>query len=638
MDALDVLLRTIGGQAFKYVVNSGISLTSGYAVHQCSRLIKTVDDKEIHAKLKSLQKLLHNKVKILSPAIDLIEFKAGRGNVFLESAVPLAKSLHREIVRLGKRLNQAAIHEESVRPVPARRGKGHRTLISDTRRAELQIIIKDIRALLSRIDTDISHIQLAIVASGEKMNSVMSPGISPSRMMQASAFLNFGDLHFAGDPSRPVQIGPSFTLSLYMLFRGHSRTKPRPGAEAISPPSPDLSDEERDTIREEPYGLGEGDRKPIWQEVMHKARVRICRTPLDWTSEGTVGGASQQPQTPGHRMLTRADEFAYCVEIVEDYDDGRVHDDAYSRPHGSDHTPHAGMKESIPIYQLSKIFYTDTGRLLNIGNPGDGDNKSVLLLKRDVDAKSPIAVRQEWLEVSDDSADESDAESGSSTFNDQFDVDRQLREESGCHGQDAEVRKRPNAGQLPIHLDPEWLALEVYVEDEDEDLSQSEDEPEAEDEDGEGEDVSQTDGSSSRSSKPPPKALHMAKTKSSHNMLSTDANLVAQMRRISLQPAPPQDLAQPSAEVEQAKTEANEPSETRNPFGSVVTSLSLLEMLIRLTSLQEVQQTPHLAIPDHILTFFLDESSAAELPGDGHVAMRDEAKRRVGFDPYTDTP
>jgi len=551
--------------------------------------------------------------------------------------VPLAKSLHRGIVRLGKRLNQAAIHEESVRPVPARRGKGHRTSISDTRRAELQIIIKDIRALLSRIDTDISHIQLAIVASGEKMNSVMSPGISPSRMMQASAFLNFGDLHFAGDPSQPVQIGPSFTLSLYMLFRGHSRTKPRSGAEAISPPSPDLSDEERDDIQEEPYGLGEGDRKPIWQEVMHKARVRVCRTPLGWNSEGTIGDERRQSQTPGHKVPTRADEYAYCVEIVEDYDDGRVHDDAYSWPHGSDHPPRAGMKEFVPIYQLSKIFYTDTGRLLNIGNSGDGDNKSVLLLKRDVDAKSPIAVRQEWLEVYDDSADGSDAGSGSSTSNDQFDVDRQLREESGCHGQDVEVMKRSNAGQLPTHLDPEWLALEVYVEDEDEDLSQSEDELEAEDEDGEGEDENQTDGSSSHAGSSRPKALHMAKA-GSHNMLSTDANLMAQMRRISLQPVPHQDLAQPSAEVEQVKAEALEPSEARNPFGSVVTSLSLLEMLIRLTSLQEFQQTPHLAIPDHILTFFLDESSATELPGDGHVAMRDEAKRRVGFDPYTNAP
>ena len=60
-------------------------------------------------------------------------------------------------------------------------------------------------------------------------------------------------------------------------------------------------------------------------------------------------------------------------------------------------------------------------------------------------------------------------------------------------------------------------------------------------------------------------------------------------------------------------------------------------MLIRLTSLQEFQQTPHLAIPDHILMFFLEETSTTGLQGEAHWRMRSEAKRRMGFDPYTDT-
>jgi hypothetical protein len=46
-----------------------------------------------------------------------------------------------------------------------------------------------------------------------------------------------------------------------------------------------------------------------------------------------------------------------------------------------------------------------------------------------------------------------------------------------------------------------------------------------------------------------------------------------------------------------------------SPFGPVRTSLSLLEMLIRLTALQQFQQASHLAIPDELLTFFLEESS-----------------------------
>ena len=61
---MDALLATIGAHAFSYAVRSGIAFTSGYAVQQCSRLLKTVDDKDIHAELKSLQKVLDSKVKV----------------------------------------------------------------------------------------------------------------------------------------------------------------------------------------------------------------------------------------------------------------------------------------------------------------------------------------------------------------------------------------------------------------------------------------------------------------------------------------------------------------------------------------------------------------------------------------------
>ena len=76
----------------------------------------------------------------------------------------------------------------------------------------------------------------------------------------------------------------------------------------------------------------------------------------------------------------------------------------------------------------------------------------------------------------------------------------------------------------------------------------------------------------------------------------------------------------------------------RSPFGAITTSLSLMEMLIRLTSLQEFQQDSHLSIPDHILTFFLEETSTTGLTGVEKWSVRNEAKRRVGFDPYADTP
>lgn len=73
---MDALLGRLGAQAVNYAIRSGIALTSSYAVGQCSRLLKTVDDRSVRAELKSLQDQLNGKVKILSPVIDLIEFKS----------------------------------------------------------------------------------------------------------------------------------------------------------------------------------------------------------------------------------------------------------------------------------------------------------------------------------------------------------------------------------------------------------------------------------------------------------------------------------------------------------------------------------------------------------------------------------
>lgn len=72
---MDVLLARLGAQAMNMALRSGLALTSTYAIGQCSRLLKTVDNRKVHAELKSLQDHLNSKIKILSPVIDLIEFK-----------------------------------------------------------------------------------------------------------------------------------------------------------------------------------------------------------------------------------------------------------------------------------------------------------------------------------------------------------------------------------------------------------------------------------------------------------------------------------------------------------------------------------------------------------------------------------
>ncbi|KAK4100553.1 hypothetical protein N658DRAFT_427580 [Parathielavia hyrcaniae] len=607
---MDALLEYLGHHAIKSATNYGFNLTFGYALQQCSRLRKSVHDKAARAELKALQRLLDGKIKILSPALDLIEFKYATSvieprmrNTFLESAVPLAKSLRRDIVRLGKRLGHAAGVEETGQQGPR----------SEAHDAELLLVIKDIKALLDRIDRDIPLLQFAITVSGEKMSTTMTPGISPSRMMQASALLSFTDAHFVLDRSRPMQVGPSFTLSLYMLFLGHSQVGPN----------------------EARYGLGAGDRKPIWQEVMHKARVRLCRTPANWAFDsaqgywpngvdGTHGSAPLSDATALPR-LELPDGYSYHLEIIEDLDDGRLHDGDGPNPRPYDELQMAGIRESIPIHQVSKLFYTDTGRILNIGNSNDGDNHPVLLLKRDPQARSPTRMRQEWLDVREAALDTDESQfdslSASESFGseDQENVDRQLLEETAHSAESPHNQDNSQRTNLPQHLDPEWLALEVYTEEEGDGDEEHDDEEE-------GDDAS----ANSEAARPALTASHHAP----RGRDAVDSKLMSQIRQLSLRAgSPPQDIGQPSVKLQKLREDAYA---TRSPFGSITSSLSLLELLIRLTSLQEFQQTSHLAIPDHILTFFLEETSTTGLQGEEHWQMRSEAKQRMGFDPYTD--
>lgn len=61
---MDALLQTLGVQTFNYAVRSGVVLTSKYAVQQCSRLLKSVDNKSMRAELHALQGLLDSKIKV----------------------------------------------------------------------------------------------------------------------------------------------------------------------------------------------------------------------------------------------------------------------------------------------------------------------------------------------------------------------------------------------------------------------------------------------------------------------------------------------------------------------------------------------------------------------------------------------
>lgn len=547
---------------------------------------QTQDGKQLED-LQGLQRRLDSKIRIISPAIDMIELITARGNTSLESCVSLTKSLRADIQDLGNRLASAASDEE------ASRRKGSKASSKHSRDWELQVIIAEMKVLLQRLEDAVPLINLAITTSGVSLSTTLPASISPSRLLQASTFISAGDAAFVESCPRSTQIGPAFTLSMYMLFQGHASN---------------LHDEE-------------GLRHATWQEVVHKARVKLVRTPINRLGQFHVSTHDQQQSssdTPITSMEseeyfpvgTPQDEFAYQLTLIEDLDDDRVHtfEDDQTQPGPFDDVNLAGMREVIPVHQISRIFYADTGKILNINTEGES-NSPILLLKRDIHAIPPRKMMSAELYDTDGSAIEN-------TMN------RTHATGPGDVHTPSEHHAQPQRSQwqLPPGLDPEWIALEVYVEEPDSD----------------------TASESARDESPGPRPQ-------TSQQYSTDTRLTAGLSSLRLSSSPSPGGARDSTAANGTMT--NTPSGaslfpanfnsflTRSGAG-IRTSLSLLEMLIRLTSLQQFQQASHLTINDELLNFFLVESSNTGATGntDQRKRVRIDARQKVGFDPYNESP
>lgn len=477
-----------------------------------------------------------------------------------------AQEIRSNVDALGKRLEIAALADE-----PQQNGTHRSATPASIRRIEIQSIIADIKQLIVDIDDSIPLINLWVSAMGGIQTQTSS--FSPSRLLQASMLVNVGDMQYVVNPGQPMQIGPDFGLTLYMLFRAH-----------VS--SADSGD---------PYGLEEGQQKPLWQEVIHKARVRLRRVPRD----------EEFPGANGLGNLTTGLSYTYQLQIVEDQDDGRVHtsEEGHDKPCPYDGISLAGIREFIPVRQISKMFYADVGRILNINHEDGASSHPVLLLKRDVNAKPQTQDRPSDLVHIDQprliqDMDESHASNGTLDSDSDDEANRQLQLESECA-----KAPRTNHWKLPQDVDPEWIALEVFDLDNDSDTDATEEEEESAAED----DIHEKTEDSHLH--PTPRRLRPCS--------SVDSNLVTQLNRMSIASRSPS-----RASGELTRNDANNHSHNphdedlleRSPFGAIQTSLSLLEMLLRLTSLQEFEQTTHLAIPDHVLRFYLDESASRADP------------------------
>ncbi|KAK4635783.1 Ran-specific GTPase-activating protein 30 [Fulvia fulva] len=574
---MDLILQRMTQQAMQYALRSGISITTGYAIKECARLYKQAPKSRDREELMLLQQRLESKIRVISPSIDMIELIAARGNTSLESAVSLTKDIRYEIQKLGKRLQDAANDEELLR---------HRSNKAKSREdtsQELKGCIDHIKLLLARIEDAVPLINLAITTSGVNLSTKLSGTISPSRLLQASTFLTSADSQYSTNVTMRQQVGSTYVLTLYMLFAGHAT---RPVTE-------------------------HGVRETTWKEVIHKARVKLWRIPLEQLY--TLPG--EHTQADGHDAANtipgdaKASEFAYQLSIVEDLDDDRHHnpEDEGHSPGPVDDVLEAGIRDVIPIHEISKIFYADTGKILNIG--GDGDAYSpVLLLKRDVHAEPPRRMlRRSQSRVSINEGVANTSISDDDDQDDQTEIDAQFERESAPPTPLNDSESAPqetHAWRLPADLDPEWMALEVYTED----------------------DESESDIDTS----PEPERPGLSRAESLEPGLS---DALANLNMNSDGSSSDHHLAPNKSQVLQL-------SPGRRAGPALKSSLSLLEMLMKLAALQQFRQESHLAIEDELLNFFLEDSATAGAGADKQYRqqLRQTAARRVGFDPYDESP
>lgn len=313
-----------------------------------------------------------------------------------------------------------------------------------------------------------------------------------------------------------------------------------------------------------------------WQEVIYKCRVKLQRVPLIYDEEEGHGTKHLQAQA-------KIDEYCYELCLVEDLDDGRVHEVEESKqpPGCYEDVAKAGLRARIPIHQISKLFYTNSGTLLGI----EDSNSPILLIKRDLNATPPRKLLDRVQKYQDEYEDSEDEEQS-------YALD--MGEGRSFWNTEDDSQVLPDQYELPRHLDPEWLALEIFTEsiDDEEDIEVDE---------------SSEYGSQDEASVHP--------TSSPGLILDADS------------------LAYTPSNVEPRVDDSY--SSPPRPYNSknVKSNLSVLECLLRLTILQNYQQASHLAVHDELLNLFLSDSAWSG-SRESRQLERENARRRIGFDPF----
>ncbi|KAJ2458558.1 Ran-specific GTPase-activating protein 30 [Coemansia sp. RSA 2424] len=310
---MDELFSSLALQTVQLVGKAAFGAAGTLALKRVSNYVSHAQHApEPQAKLERLLARFEARLRIVTPAIDLVEIIAARGHSTLAGALHLTHSLRRDILALGSAM--ASPHKSNISLASPR--KSNTSIASSS---SPLVVVEELQALLDKIDDAVPLLNLALTTSGAHLGATLPAGVSPARLMQASAVLA------RAPPGAPV--GQPFVLRLYSMFAASVRPKSRHDF--------------------------------TWKEEFVKCRLCL------WRAQYCA------PEAP----------LAYELRILEDTNDGRYHDEDEPQANGSAQRPEwaaevvrlsegdvgaGGSTVVIPLDRVASMYYTSAGSLLNI--------------------------------------------------------------------------------------------------------------------------------------------------------------------------------------------------------------------------------------------------------------------------------
>lgn len=327
-------VQLVGKAAFGAASSLAVRRVTQYVNHQAALL--TADNKEEERELESLLSQFATKLRIVTPAIDLIEIIAARGHSTVTGALPLTQQLRRQVEHISRQISSAKQPDDKSASTTTLNSVGGNSVVGQ------------LRQLLDDIDGAVPLLTLALATSSthpgtnDGESSLFANNMtSPSRLLQASSAL------LSQEQKEEGPVGGCLRLRLYSLFVGSVRPKSQQDF--------------------------------TWKEDFALTQCVLWKLP---------------PVTAKDTDTVLA-EYGYELRLVEDLRDGRYHQQEEESlkldPWVKELCPteNAGRALRIPLQGIRSMHYTSAGSLLNI----EDSNSAVLVLgvRRQQTTGPPVA-------------------------------------------------------------------------------------------------------------------------------------------------------------------------------------------------------------------------------------------------------